>query len=268
MVDVAGLVGRELAELSEPELLVARRCLPPGAVPAVELVEEEPQHGGLELVEARVVADRLELLLLARAVEAQERDPVGQRLVGRRHEASVSEPEQVLRREEAEGRQHSGGGDTFGAEGLGRVLDDRDLQLLELAERHGPPEEVHGHQGPRPAGHLRRHVFGIQVQRDRIDVGEDGSRAAPRNRLGGRIEREGGADHLVAGTDLERVEREHERVGPVRDADRPRDAQVRRGLLLERLDVRTEDEHAGVEHLPDPREDVGNQALVLAFYVN
>ena len=71
VVDVAGLVGRQLAELAEPELLVARGGLAARGVPAVDLAEEEAQHGGLQLVEARVVADRLEVLLVARAVEAQ-----------------------------------------------------------------------------------------------------------------------------------------------------------------------------------------------------
>ena len=72
MVDVARLVGRELAQLAEPELLVARSRLAARAVPAVDLAEEEAQHRRLELVQARVVADRLEILLLARAVEAQD----------------------------------------------------------------------------------------------------------------------------------------------------------------------------------------------------
>ena len=79
---------------------------------------------------------------------------------------------------------------------------------------------------------------GIEVERGRVDVGEDGRRAAPRDRLGGRVERERRADHLVAGADPHRVEREHERVGAVRDADRARHAEVLGGLGLERLHVR------------------------------
>ena len=74
---------------------------------------------------------------------------------------------------------------------------------------------------------------GIEVERDRIDVREHRRRATPGDRLGGRIERERGADDLVAGADLERVEHEHERVGAVRDADRLLDAEVGGRLLLE-----------------------------------
>ena len=85
---------------------------------------------------------------------------------------------------------------------------------------------------------LRGDVLGIDVQRHRVDVGEHRSRAAPGDRLGGRVERERRADHLVARPDLHRVEHEHERVGAVRDADRLLRAEVRGRLLLERVEVR------------------------------
>ena len=69
-----------------------------------------------------------------------------------------------------------------------------------------------------------------------------------RDRLGGREEREGGADDLVAAPDPERVEHDHDRVGPVRDADRLGHAEVLRGLALELRNVRPEDEPAVLEH--------------------
>ena len=92
-----------------------------------------------------------------------------------------------------------------------------------------------------------RDVLRVEVQRRRVDVGEDRRRADARDRLGRRVERERRADHLVAAADAERVEREHERVGAVRDADRVRDAEVCGGLALERLDLGSEDEAAGLE---------------------
>ena len=76
----------------------------------------------------------------------------------------------------------------------------------------------------------------------RVDVGEDRRGAALRDRLGSRVERERRADHLVAGADAERVEDEDERVRAVRDADRLRDAEIGGRLVLERRDVRPEDE--------------------------
>ena len=106
------------------------------------------------------------------------------------------------------------------------------------------------------------------VQRDRIDVGEHRRRTAPGDRLCGRVEREGRADHLVARPDLERVECEHERVGAVGDADGLPDAEVGGGLLLERVVVRTANELPAVEHLAEPRLQLGNQRLVLGMDVN
>ena len=114
------------------------------------------------------------------------------------------------------------------AERLRRVLDERHAERGELLERRGPAEQVHRHDRPRPRRDPRGDVLGVEVAGRRVDVGEDGRGAAPRDRLGGRVEREGRADHLVAGADAHRVEHEHERVGAVRDADRLRDAEVRR----------------------------------------
>ena len=75
-----------------------------------------------------------------------------------------------------------------------------------------------------------------------IDVGEHRRRADACDRLGGREEREGGADDLVAAADLERLEGEDESVRAVRDADRVRHAEERRRLVLERLYLGPEDE--------------------------
>jgi hypothetical protein len=108
VVDVARLVGRHVDELAETELAVAGGSLAPLRRPAVELGEEDAQRRGLELVEARVVADELERLLRLRAVEAQHPDPLSQVGVADRDEAAVAEPEEVLRRVEAEGRGDAG----------------------------------------------------------------------------------------------------------------------------------------------------------------
>ena len=196
------------------------------------------------------------------------RDPVGQLLVGGRDQAAVAEREQVLGREEAEGRERADLGDALGAVGLRGVLDDRDPELGEARERHHAAEQVHRHERPRPVGHPRGDVLRVEVERDRVDVGEDGRRAAARDRLGGRVEGERGADHLVAGADLHRVEREHERVGAVGDADRARHAELLGRLGLERLHVRAQDEDARVEHARDPLLDLRNQALVLGLDVD
>ena len=109
---------------------------------------------------------------------------------------------------------------------------------------------------------------GIHVERDRVDVGEDGCRAAARDRLGRRIERERRADHLVAGADLERVEHEHERVGAVRAADGVLRAEELGRFTLESLDLGPEDELARLRASARTLLQLGDQRRVLRLDVN
>ena len=88
------------------------------------------------------------------------------------------------------------------------------------------------------------------------------------DRLGGRVERERGADHLVAGADAHRLEREHERVGAVGDADRMRHVEVRGRLALERLDLGPEDEAARLEHLGEALLELRDERRVLRLDVD
>ena len=175
--------------------------------------------------------------------------------------------EEILGREEAEGRRDAGRRDAAGAECLGGVLDLRHAELGELGERRRPAEKVHRHDRLRPRRDPARDVLNVEVERGRVDVREHGRRAAAGDRLGGRVERERRADDLVARPDSHAVEHEHERVGAVRDADRLRHAQVGRGLLLERLDVRSENEHAGVDDLGESLQDVIAQRSELRAHI-
>ena len=81
------LVLRDLDELTEAELCVARRRLAPARRPLRELPDQHAQERGLELVEARVVADELEVGLVARAVEREHADALGEVVVVRGDEA-------------------------------------------------------------------------------------------------------------------------------------------------------------------------------------
>ena len=226
VVDVARLVERQVDGLAEPELGVARRTLAAAVVPALEVRQEDAQRGGLDRVEPRVGADELEGLLVARAVEAEHPHPLGHLVVATGDEAAVAEREEVLGREEAEGGADARARDARGAERLRGILDQRQPEGGELGERRGAAEEVHRHDRLRPRRDARGDVVGIEVERDRVDVGEHRRRAGAGDRLRRRVERERRADHLVAGADPHRLEREHERVGAVRDADRVRHAEI------------------------------------------
>ena len=231
--------------------------------------QEDAERGGVDLVEARVVADELEPDLRLGAVEAQQPQSLAELLVVDRNQAAVAEREEVLRRVEAERRRDALLRDARRAEGLRRVLDQRQVECLELVERRRPPEQVHGHDRARTRRDPRADVLGVEVERLRIDVGEDGRRAAPGDRLGRGVERERRADHLVAGPDAEPVEHEHDRIRAVGDADRVGYAEVLGGLALERLHVRAEDERrARVEDVGERVLQLRDQRRVLRLDVN
>ena len=125
-----------------------------------------------------------------------------------------------------------------------------------------------GHERLRALGDAPLDVAGIEIERHRVDVGEHRRRTASRDRLGRRVERERRADHLVARADAHRVEHEDDRVGAVRAADRVGSAELLRGLALERLDLRAEDELAGLERARERLFQLGDQRRVLRLDVN
>ena len=114
----------------------------------------------------------------------------------------------------------------------------------------------------------RGDVLGVEVERRRVDVREDRCRADARDRLGGGVERERRADHLVAASDAHGLERENERVGAVRHADRVRHAQIGGRLALERLDLRPEDEATRLEDLGEALLELGDERRVLRLDVD
>ena len=115
---------------------------------------------------------------------------------------------------------------------------------------------------------LRGDVLDVEVHRLGVDVGEDRRRADAGDRLGGRVERERGADHLVARADPERVERDHDRVGAVPDPDRLRDAEIVGRLGLERLHVRAEHEAPVLQHFGEDALQLRDQTRVLRLDVD
>ena len=61
---------------------------------------------------------------------------------------------------------------------------------------------------------------------------------------------------------------EDERIGAVRDADRVRHVEIRGRLVLEGLDLGTEDEPARLEHLGEALLQLGDQRRVLRLDVD
>ena len=129
VVDVTVLVLRKLDEIAETELRVPRRRLAAAAIPLVEMGQEETEERRLQLVEARVVSDEVEVGLVARAVEREDAHAVGEVLVVRHDESAVAEAEEILRRKEAVCRHDAVLRDARCTERLRSVLDQRDAEL-------------------------------------------------------------------------------------------------------------------------------------------
>src|SRR6266545_1113485 len=65
VVDVTRIVLGQVTDLAQAERGISGGRLAPRAIPFLEMREEDAKERSLELVEPRVVADELELLLLA-----------------------------------------------------------------------------------------------------------------------------------------------------------------------------------------------------------
>jgi hypothetical protein len=126
--------------LAQAELAVALGRRAPRGVPAVELRQERSQDGRLELVEAGVVADELERLLVPRAVEASIRTASSRSARGVETSRRRRRRE-VLGREERERRRIPEPPDRRAvearAEGLGGILDQGQAVPLQTS-RSGP----------------------------------------------------------------------------------------------------------------------------------
>ena len=148
-----------------------------------------------------------------------------------------------------------------GAERLRGVLDDRDavrrgerqdrIQFGALPEKVDRDDRLDaltllavtvppGDQGAR-----------VEVERSRIDVDEDRRRAEARHDTGRGEERVGRGEHEVAAADLQRHERDEQRVGARGDRDGVVDLQVVGHRRLEGVDHRAADVASG----PDDVED-------------
>ena len=98
-----------------------------------------------------------------------------------------------------------------------------------------------------------RDLVGVDAQRDRVDVAEDRLRAGLDDHVRGRRPGQRGRQHLVAGADPERDERQVHRGRAGRDRERMLDAAVGGELLLELRRERSGREPAGLERVQHVR---------------
>ena len=239
--------------------------------PDGQVAQVDRQDRGLHRVQSAVHADGRVVVLLRRPVIRDLADAVGQRGVGRQDGTAVAERAEVLGRVERERPDGAERARRAPAprrpDGLRGVLDDGEVVgVADRAERRhvgALAEEVDRNNGLRALRDGGVDACRVQVERVRVDVGEDGRRAEQRGGLGRGDERERRADHLVARANAERHQRDLERVGPVGDAEgvdllvsaEARD--VGRQILLEGGHEGTAHERAAVQHGGDGGVDLG-----------
>ena len=186
----------------------------------------EVQERRLQRVHAEIGADLAVIIFRLHAVDAQDARTFGQGVVLRGDEAGVAHAAEVLGREEARGAEvaggHRGAALPAGAHGLGGVLDHAELvggsEGPERVEVERLAEEVDRHDRAGTRADLPGGVSEIDVEVVRVDVDPDRRRAEAGDRACGGEEGEGRDQDLVAFADIERHQREQERVGAGRDA--------------------------------------------------
>ena len=179
-----------------PGLLVRARGRAACVVPAVELGQQHAQHGGLELVEARVVAHLGVGDLVRRAVEAQAPGALGDVGVVGDDRAAVAQAAEVLRGEEARTWRRGRARRSAGR----RAWPRSPARRPPAPARPGPSAPSTGAGLPnRCTGRIAARVVGQRrpatvaqrdVHRRRVDVGEDRQGAGVQDRLDARVEGE------------------------------------------------------------------------------
>ena len=113
----------------------------------------------------------------------------------------------------------------------------------------------------------RLHSSSGEIERLRIDVAEDRPRTDPGNRSGGRKKRERRGDHLIAGADLERHQREQQRIGSGGHADAGGRAAIARDFFLQRPHVLAKNELLARANRFDDLHDFGADLCVLRLKI-
>ena len=235
------------------------------------MAQLDPKYRRLDRVEARVHARDLVHVLLARTVVAQQSDLVGKVGAIGRDAARITHRAEVLAGIEAPADDIAMRADPSAlvarAMRLRGILDDGQCRARAPARGSGRGRRA-GRRGGRARSPACRAVIaasmppGVDVEGRRVGLDRHRPRAHRRHRQPGRDEGMRRYDDLVACTDLERAQREHQSVEAVRDAHRMSRAAEVCPFGLERLDLGAKDVPATVEHAQHGRVD-----LVLQFEV-
>ena len=118
------------------------------------------------------------------------------------------------------------------------------------------------------AGVIRRWTAcRVDVERPRLDVGEDGPGPQPRHGAGGGEEREARQDHLVSGPDPQRHQRQQQGIAPRGAAHSMFGLAILGQVLFQFGDLRSQDESARIADPAECRQDLLLQDGVLSSQV-
>ena len=254
---------------------IACRVRAPGVGPRFEMVELHEQDRGLQCVEPRVDRPFGTVVACLQAEVAQNAQPGCELLVVGGDDAAVAACVECLERMEAEAAEGADRADLLavelGQDRLRRVFHDRELVLRRDGEDafhvRGAAREMHRHDGLRARRDRSFDLVRIDVV-GCIDVDEHRHSAGQTNARRRCDEGVGRRDHLIARADVERAQRELQRVGPVAATDGVAHADQRREALFERLHRPAEDEVTAFEHALDGGQDLGFQRRVLRRQVD
>ena len=205
-------------------LLVDRDVAPANLGVMLDLVQLDERDRREDVAEIRLVAGHGDVV--ERAVPAPHDAQVVERLgevVAVRGDQPAFAGGDVLRRVEREARQVGDRADLAPAvERLGCVrcvLDERQAERRKLVEVGGLAVEIDGDDRLRALVDELAHAGRIDVERVVANVGEDGRRATVDDHVRRRGPGDRRRDHLVAGPDTERDERQVERRGARGDGE-------------------------------------------------
>lgn len=164
---------------------VGRRDRAPAAGPGVEVAQLDREHRGLKLVEPRVDARFLVMVLARRAVIGPPADRVGPVGPVRHHAAAIAERAEILAGIEAERRDVAQRADLAAVQrravGLGGILDHRNAprcqNIADVAEIDRQAVERDNQHGARPRRQRAQDAGRVDQHRRRIGVDGHGSRA-------------------------------------------------------------------------------------------
>ena len=203
---------RDPVVVAEPLGVQAGRGDAP-VVPFLEVAELGRQHDGLGGVE--------------RAGLAQVLHPAGEAVVVDEDGTAVAVGAEVHAGMEAGDHSLAPRPRRLGVTGcagaVGGVLEEHRRPVAdhrgEVLHRGHLPEEMHGHDSPRPGGATPADVVRVEEVVDRVTVGEDGPGAGPNHRRHGGQAAVGRDDGLAAGADPSGLQHKGEGVSAAGDAE-------------------------------------------------